>query len=246
MSCWSNRRAVAVQAGAGPRVRSRTRFGSHSETRRRPVGALHRSRPANAHRERELVRREPWPAPAQGKRDRHRQRGPLQKAIGNDPQSMESQRARQFEPKCREKGQEGRFRLGTPPPAKNAGRIPSGSEVLRIEGTSFKRIRCRRFGGNSHGMSTPAGSKRVHPTRKATNPFLHRCAKKGLREFRDFYFAEVSATASSGLCAMTKPSLSPSFWTVTASPGLMLPLSTSSAIGSSMYFSTARRIGRAP
>jgi hypothetical protein len=51
---------------------------------------------------------------------------------------------------------------------------------LRIEGTSFKRNGCRGFGGNSNGMSTPAGSKRVHPTRKATNPFLHRCAKKGL------------------------------------------------------------------
>jgi len=180
MSCWSNRRAVAVQAGAGRRVRSRTRFESNLETRRRPVGALHRSRPANAHREQELDRREPWPAPAQGKRDRHPQREPLRRAIGNDPQSMESQRARQVEPKCREKAQEGRFQPRTPPPAKNAGRIPIDSEVLRIEGTSFKRIRRRGFGGNSHGMSTPAGSKRVHSTRKATNPFLHRCAKKGL------------------------------------------------------------------
>jgi hypothetical protein len=51
---------------------------------------------------------------------------------------------------------------------------------LKMERTSFKRIRRRGFGGNSHGMSTPAGSKRVHPSRKAANPFLHRCAKKGL------------------------------------------------------------------
>jgi len=135
MFCWSNRRAVAVQVGARQRVRSRTRFGSHSETRRRPVGALHRSRPANAHREQELVRREPWPAPAQGKRGRHRQRGPLQKAIGNDPQSMESQRARQVEPKCREKGQEGRFPANMSAPANNAGEIPIGLKVLKMERT---------------------------------------------------------------------------------------------------------------
>jgi hypothetical protein len=92
---------------------------------------------------------------------------------------MESQWARQFEPKCREKGQEGRFRLGTPPPAKNAGRIPSGSEVLRIEGTSFKRIRCRRFGGNSHGMSTPTRSVLSALKPKSDKPFFAQMRKKG-------------------------------------------------------------------
>ena len=90
MSCPSNRRAWAVEAAARRRVRSRTHRASHWETRQRLVGGRHRSRPATARQGQELQRREPFPSPDPGKRDRHRQRGPWLRAIGNDPQSMES------------------------------------------------------------------------------------------------------------------------------------------------------------
>jgi hypothetical protein len=48
------------------------------------------------------------------------------------------------------------------------------------------------------------------------------------------YPAAVSLSAASFEWTTTKPSLSPSFWTVTESPGLMFPFSTSSAMGSSI------------
>jgi hypothetical protein len=92
---------------------------------------------------------------------------------------MESQRAGQVEPRCREKAQEGESRPKRPPLTNNAGWIPSDSEVLRIEGTFSKRISCRGFGGNRQGMSTPTRSVRSASKRKSDKPFFAQMRKKG-------------------------------------------------------------------